>query len=107
MGFILVLTFDRLFLLNASGALIKTVDLEREIFAWVECVSLDGFDYVAFAQRDNQIGFFEAMYPEKRTILFAFNELVSLTHKRSAQCLVAISRTGRVKFFPLNLHPQS
>jgi hypothetical protein len=54
------------------------------------------FDYAAYADSQGDVGWFEALYPERKTTLFRFPDLAVLHYKRSEQSIVALSTHGRV-----------
>jgi hypothetical protein len=72
-GIIVVLTTQHVWCFTVTGVLVRKADAH------------------------NKVGWFEALYPERRTIVCQFPEIVALHYKKSAQCIVAVSREGKLK----------
>jgi hypothetical protein len=98
-GLVLLLTQRYIFLFTVNGVFVRKVANGALIWTWTGLVSNAGFDYVLYADKENEVGWFEAMYPEKKTSLFRFSELALLHYKKSAQSIVALSTQGRVKIY--------
>jgi hypothetical protein len=111
-GLILAFTHQHFFVLSINGVVIRKVANDAEICCWTTFVSNAGIDYVIYVDAQNDVGWFEAMYPERKTTLFRFPDLVLLHYKKSAQIIVAVSKQGAVKFarfsseIPVTLSPR-
>jgi hypothetical protein len=99
-GLILAFTHDHLFVLNINGLVVRKIVNNVDIRFWVGFVSNAGLDYVVYVDEQNDVGWFEAMYPERKTTLFRCSGGVALLHyKKSVQSIVALSRNGMVKAY--------
>jgi hypothetical protein len=96
-GLILAFTHDHLFVLNINGLLVRKVPNHVDIRLWTGFVSNAGLDYVLYADGQNDIGWFEAMYPERKATLFRWPDVALIHYKKSVQSIIALSTHGLVK----------
>jgi hypothetical protein len=65
-GFVIVLLQSHVLLFSVNGEFIKKWKPFFPIVKLFEHCSVDGFDFVSFVTPDDDIGLFEALYPEKQ-----------------------------------------
>jgi hypothetical protein len=96
-GLILVMTIERIFVFNVNGMPLKSVANRYDIVRWNKFVSSQGFDYVIYSTAGNDVGWFEAYYPDQNHLLFKCEKIVSLAYVRSIEMVVAVSAQGKVE----------
>jgi hypothetical protein len=98
-GMILVFTKRHTWVFSINADFVRKAATNEEILYWTPFVSNSGFDYILYGDAHGEVGWFEALYPEKKTTLFRFPDLVMLYYKKSEQSIVALSARGKVKIY--------
>jgi hypothetical protein len=99
---IVVFTNRSTWVFSVNGDFVRKTANDVAIVAWTTFVSNAGFDYIVYGDPRGDVGWFEALYPERKTSLFRFPDLAVLHYKRSEQSIVALSTQGRVKICRLS-----
>lgn len=100
-GFISALSENMIYILSINGELItnyKFPFLIKKIFHF----SIGGgFDYLMFQGNENQVGYFEVIYPNKWVPLKKFeNPLISMSYDHLHRLFVIFEENGIIHFIP-------
>jgi hypothetical protein len=95
-GFVVLKTAVQLSVFTIHGELLRTAALESRIMNWAAFTSEEQFDYVVYAMESGEVGFFEAFYPENRTVCHHCHDVVVLEYWRSY--FVVVTARGTVEW---------
>jgi hypothetical protein len=102
-GYVLVVSKQTLFLFSPNGELIKTTETHMPIAKLFPHSSRSGSDFWSFVSETNEIGMFEAFYPEQLLVIAkepAGVEVVRISHSPSQGWFLVAFTSGIVKILP-------
>lgn len=104
-GFIVAASEEMLNIISVNGEQIKTFKTPFVIDKIFACATNSGFDYIAFSTWENQVGYFEAMYPEGWTKLKKCDsQVVRMTYDNNHRTFVVIEDNGDISLIPVTIH---
>jgi hypothetical protein len=101
LGFIVVFMEGEVTLMNVNGDVMKNVVFEKVVKKVFTFASEHDLDFVIVQTMDNELGFFEAFYPEN-FVLFASvqEEVVWAVHSAAITSFLVVTRTGSLRVIP-------
>lgn len=103
-AFVIVYAPGWLYLFNINGLIIKSLQIDFEIYNWCTFSDHKGFDYVCCVDPIGYIYTFEAYYIENVELIAGCHDrIISLYFYDSYQCIVACSSNSKVYFISYNI----
>jgi len=101
-GFVLLHSYDALYLLNVNGLKIKELKPHDSVMKWTTFSSPYGFDFVAMVQKTGEVTIFEAFYPEKviSNVQSARWDILALRFDSKTERLIIITECGIIHAIP-------
>jgi hypothetical protein len=103
-GFVVAISNEEIFLFSVNGEFIKSQVTHVQIVKAFTHVTAGRFDFVSFVTASNEIGVFEAMFPERMGIIGkAESEVASIIHIWKRRVFVVFLASGIVRMQPLSV----
>jgi hypothetical protein len=102
-GYVLAISKGIVFLFSPNGELIKTIEIRRAIVRLFPHYSFSGCDFWSYVNEDNEIGVFEAFYPEQPSIIAKETseaEVVRISHSPFQRWFLVAFSSGVVRILP-------
>lgn len=103
-GFVVASSEEMITILSPNGEQIKSFRAPFVIDKIFTCSIKAGFDYISFSTFENQVGYFEAMYPESWTDLKKCDSsVIRITYDNLHRTFVIIEEGGDISLIPINI----
>ncbi|OHT06905.1 hypothetical protein TRFO_24937 [Tritrichomonas foetus] len=101
LGFIVALSDDRITVFNVNGEFLSTYKfnfLIRKIFNFT---LISGVDFISYETNENEVGYFEAFYPDQYRTLKKFNSMIQrISYDHFHKVFIAVETNGRIDLIP-------
>jgi hypothetical protein len=100
-GFVVAFSDQEIFLFSVNGEFIKSQVTDVQIVKAFTHITMGRFDFLSFATAGNEIGVFEAMFPEGMQIIGKENsEIASIIHILRRRVFIVFLASGMVRLQP-------